>query len=53
MSYKEANPVWKYVESTGDYVWTKNAGGVDAIMQSPPHGGCNIFYKVNKKYAAD
>ncbi len=53
MSFKEANPVWKYVDSSGDYVWTKNAGGVDAIMQSPPYGGCNIFYNISKKYPAD
>jgi hypothetical protein len=53
MAYKEQNPVWKYVESTGDYMWTKNAGNVDALMQTTRGGSCNVVYQINKTYPAD
>lgn len=51
--YKEANPVWKYVDSKGDYLWTKNSGGVDALMKRLPNGGCYISYNVSNKYSVD
>lgn len=53
MAYKEKNLAWKYVEATGDYMWTKNAGGVDALMQTTKGGYCNIIFNIAKNYPAN
>ncbi len=53
MAYKEKNPAWKYVEATGDYMWTKNKGGVDALMQTTKGGNCNVIYQLTKEFPAD
>lgn len=53
IAYKEQNPAWKFVESQGDFTWTKNSGGVDALLLALPAGGCGILYNVNSIYPAD
>ena len=40
VAYKEKNPVWTYIEATGDFLWTKNKGGVKALM----HKGGQLQY---------
>ncbi len=44
VQFKEENPVWTYVESQGDNIWTKNSGGVIAVLKSAPIGGCIVSY---------
>jgi hypothetical protein len=53
MAYKEKTPAWKYVEATGDYIWTTNTGGVDALMQTTKGGSCNVIYQITKNFPAD
>lgn len=53
IAYKENNPAWKFVDTQGDYTWTKNIGGVDALMLSLPKGGCVVNFKSSNKYPAD
>lgn len=53
MSYKETYAAWKYVATSGDYVWTKNSGNVDALMKTLPKGGCSVTFNVSSTYPAD
>lgn len=50
MQFKEENPVWKYVSSQADNIWTKNSGGVIAILKSGPIGGCIVSYNRSAAY---
>lgn len=53
IAYKEENPVWKYIASQGDFTWTQNSGGVDALLLALPSGGCGVIFNINNSYPAD
>jgi hypothetical protein len=53
LAWKEENPEWKYVASSGDFTWTKNKGGVDGLLNTLPSGGCSVIYNQNNIYPTD
>jgi hypothetical protein len=52
IAYKEENPVWKFVATQGDFTWTQNGKGINALLKNQP-SGCSIFYEQNVKYSLD
>lgn len=50
--FKEKNPQWSVIKEQGDFTWTRNKGGVNAIMKSLPNGACEVTYRVHQTYQA-
>ncbi|MCW7552350.1 hypothetical protein NX722_06765 [Endozoicomonas gorgoniicola] len=49
-AFKEQNPEWKVIREQGDFTWTRNAGGVNAILKSLPNDVCAITYRIHQAY---
>ena len=49
-NYQKKNPEWAEVRKLGDFTWTKNKGGVSAIMKEPSKDRCEITYRVHQNY---
>ncbi|MRI34470.1 hypothetical protein EOPP23_15900 [Endozoicomonas sp. OPT23] len=49
-TYQKKNPEWSEIQKLGDFTWTKNEGGVSAIMKEPSEGRCEITYRVHQNY---
>lgn len=50
MTFKDKNPEWKVIKEQGDFIWTRNPGGVNAVLKSLPNGVCAITYRVHQTY---
>ncbi len=50
-TYQKKNPEWAEIQTLGDFTWTKNEGGVSAIMKEPSEGRCEITYRVHQNYS--
>jgi len=52
IQYKEENPAWTYEATLGDYTFTKNKGGVRALLKDF-NSGCVVQFNMAQKYPAD
>ncbi|MGI9279715.1 MAG: hypothetical protein ACR2PX_08800 [Endozoicomonas sp.] len=49
-AFNDKNPQWGVIKEQGGFTWTKNKGGVNAIMKSLPNGSCEITYRIHQNY---
>ncbi|WP_062270451.1 hypothetical protein [Endozoicomonas arenosclerae] len=49
-NFNEKNPEWGVIKAQGGFTWTRNKGGVNAIMKSLPNGSCEITYRIHQNY---
>ena len=50
VTFKEKNPEWQVIREQGDFIWTRNAGGVNAVLKSLPNGVCAVTYRIHQTY---
>ena len=49
-TFIEQNPEWAVIREQKDFIWTRNAGGVNAILKSLPNDVCAINYRIHQTY---
>ncbi|AMO56433.1 hypothetical protein GZ77_06485 [Endozoicomonas montiporae] len=52
-TFKQQNPEWEEIRKQGDFIWTRNAGGVNAILKSLPNGVCSVNYRIHQTYDSE
>ena len=50
VTFTDQNPEWQVIREQGDFIWTRNPGGVNAILKSLPNEVCAITYRIHQTY---
>ncbi|MGI9275722.1 MAG: hypothetical protein ACR2PT_12870 [Endozoicomonas sp.] len=51
-TFMEKNPGWEMIREQGSFTWTRNKGGVNAILKTLPNQICDITYRIHQTYEA-
>lgn len=50
VTFKDKNPKWQVIKEQGNFIWTRNPGGVNAVLKALPNGVCAITYRIHQTY---